>query len=57
MRGLAARALGILRTEEAKERIADLKNDTSGVLLYNNGELETTTVGELAADALGLLKD
>lgn len=57
VRGLAARALGILRTEEAKERIADLKNDTSGVLLYNNGELETTTVGELAADALGLLKD
>ncbi len=55
VRGLAVRALGILRVEEAKERIADLKNDTSGVLLYNNGELETITVGKLAADALVLL--
>ena len=54
VRGLAARALGILRAEEAKERLADLKNDPSRVLLYYNGELETTTVGKLAADALGL---
>jgi hypothetical protein len=55
VRGLSARALGILRVEEAKERLADLKNDISEVLLYNDGELETTTVGKLAAEALGLL--
>ena len=55
VRGLTARALGILRVEEAKERLADLKNDAAGVLLYNKGELETATVRNLAAEALALL--
>ena len=50
VRGLTARALGILRVEEAKERLADLKNDAAGVLLYNKGELETATVRNLAAE-------
>ena len=54
VRGLAARALGILRVEGAKERITVLQSDTSAVLLYNRGKLETTTVGKLAAEALGL---
>ena len=52
VRGLAARALGILRVEGAKEKLAVLKNDSSGVLLYDKGKLETRTVGELAGEAL-----
>ena len=52
VRGLAARALGILRVEGAKMKLAVLKNDSSGVLLYDKGRLETRTVGELAREAL-----
>ncbi|MCX5821262.1 MAG: HEAT repeat domain-containing protein [Deltaproteobacteria bacterium] len=52
VRGLAARALGILRAEGAKRKLAVLKNDTSGVLLYDKGRLGTRTVGELAREAL-----
>jgi HEAT repeat protein len=52
VRGLAARALGILRDEGAKGKLAVLKNDSSGVLLYDKGKLETKTVGELAGEAL-----
>jgi HEAT repeat protein len=52
VRGLAARALSILRDEGAKEKLAVLKNDSSRVLLYNKGKLETRTVGELAREAL-----
>jgi HEAT repeat protein len=52
VRGLAARALGILRFEGAKEKFAVLKNDSSGILLYDKGKLETRTVGELAGEAL-----
>jgi len=52
VRGLAARALGILQVEGAKGKLAVLKNDSSGVLLYDKGKLETMTVGELAGEAL-----
>jgi hypothetical protein len=52
VRGLAARALGILRAEGVKGRLAVLKNDSSAVLLYDQGRLETRTVGELASEAL-----
>ena len=52
VRGLAARALGILRFEGAKDKFAALKNDSSGILLYDKGKLETRTVGELAGEAL-----
>lgn len=52
VRGLAARALGILRDEGAKEKLAVLKNDSSRVLLYDKGRLESRTVGELAGEAL-----
>jgi len=33
-------------------KLAVLKNDSSGVLLYDKGRLETRTVGELAKEAL-----
>jgi HEAT repeat protein len=52
VRGLAARALGILQVEGAKGKLAVLKNDSSGVLLYDKGKIETRTVGELAREAL-----
>ncbi|MDP1990679.1 MAG: HEAT repeat domain-containing protein [Syntrophales bacterium] len=55
VRGLAARALGILRAEEAKERLIVLQSDTAGVLLYEKGELKTTTVARLAVKALVML--
>ena len=52
VRGLAARASGILRIEEAKGKLSVLKNDSSEILLYDQGKLETRTVGELAGEAL-----
>jgi len=52
VRGLAARALGILQVEGAKGKLTVLKNDSSGVLLYDKGKLETRTVGDLAGEAL-----
>lgn len=55
VRGLAARALGILRADRAKERIASLKNDPAEVRLYEGGDFHTTTVGKLAGEALGRL--
>jgi HEAT repeat protein len=55
VRGLAARALGILRVEGVKEKLAVLKNDSSGILLYDKEKLKTTTVGELAGEALALI--
>ena len=55
VRGLAARALGMLKTREAKERLADLRKDTAELLLYRNGKLETVTVGKLASEALASL--
>jgi hypothetical protein len=55
IRGLAARALGMLRTEGAKGRIASLKNDPAELTLYEQGKFRTTTVGELAGEALACL--
>jgi hypothetical protein len=52
VRGLAARAAGILRANGAKGALAALRNDPAGVLLYWRGELQTRTVGELAGEAL-----
>jgi HEAT repeat protein len=52
VRGLAARAVGILRAEGAEMKLAVLKNDSSKVLLYDKGCLETRTVGELAGEAI-----
>ena len=55
VRGLAARALGLLRADGAKERIAALTNDRAEISLYERGELHKTTVGRLAEEALGRL--
>ncbi len=55
VRGLAARALGMLKAEGAKGRIATLTNDRAELSLYAQGELHKTTVGRLAEEALGRL--
>jgi hypothetical protein len=52
VRGLAARAAGILRVDGAQGKLMVLQNDSSGVFLYRSGELRTMTVGELAREAL-----
>jgi HEAT repeat protein len=52
VRGLAARALGMLRHDAAKEGIASLTNDCAEVILYEQGEFHKTTVGRLAGEAL-----
>jgi len=52
VRGLAARALGILRVETAKERLIALKEDPAEISLYDRGKFETRTVGQLAGEAL-----
>ncbi|MBN2437413.1 MAG: HEAT repeat domain-containing protein [Deltaproteobacteria bacterium] len=52
VRGLAARAAGILRVEEATERLSTLRGDPSEIVLYDHGKLKSHTVGELAGEAL-----
>ena len=52
VRGLAARALGLLKVNVAKERIEALKEDPAKFLLYNQGVLTPVTVGSLAGAAL-----
>ncbi len=52
VRGLAARALGLLKVNEAKERLDALKEDPAKFHLYNQGVLTSVTVGSLAGAAL-----
>jgi hypothetical protein len=52
VRGLAARALGLLKVTAAKERIEALKKDTAKFLLYNQGLMTPVTVGSIARSAL-----
>lgn len=52
VRGLAARALGLLKVTAAKERIEALKYDATPLTLYHQGNLTTVTAGSLAEAAL-----
>lgn len=52
VRGLSARALGLLGAGAARERLASLTGDAATFTLYDGGQLATVTVGELAAAAL-----
>lgn len=52
VRGLAARALGLLKVTPAKERIEALKEDTTTFTLYHQGILAPMTVGRLAVEAI-----
>lgn len=52
VRGLAARALGLLRSEGARDSICRLLGDDSGVRLYEGDRVYSVTVDELARQAL-----
>ncbi len=52
VRGLSARALGLLKVNEAKEKLDALKEDPAKFTLYSEGVLTPVTVGSLAGEAL-----
>jgi HEAT repeat protein len=57
VRGLAARAIGLLGCGEGKEKLQDLaENDDGTLLLYDQGTMHTTSVRELAVQALQELR-
>jgi hypothetical protein len=53
MRGLAAWCLGRVRPAGMEEALRALAGDDGPVELYDRGELQRTTVGRLALEALG----
>ena len=52
LRGLAAWALGRMRASQAEPELEKLKNDSSLIAIYEDGELKEKTVGQLAEDAI-----
>jgi hypothetical protein len=55
VRGNAAFLLGTLGVLQGREALERLIADDNEIAVYNQGELESKTVGELASDALGKL--
>jgi HEAT repeat protein len=51
-RGLAARALGILKEDSVLEKLQKLIDDSQEIRLYWNREFLTLTVGDMAAQAI-----
>jgi hypothetical protein len=56
VRGLGAWTLGMLRDQEAREDLEALLKDEAPLTLYEQGELNRTTVAHLAREALARLK-
>jgi len=56
VRGLSAWALGKLKAGEAREPLKNLLADEAPVQLYDQGELQRTTVARLAREALAALE-
>ena len=52
IRGFSAVLLGNLGTQEAKDDLLKLLDDPSELEIYNDGEMETWTVGQLASQAV-----
>jgi len=52
VRGLAARALGLLGAVEAKEELTALLVDTHMIRFYHDGEISEISVGSFAKSAL-----
>jgi hypothetical protein len=52
VRGYTAWLLGNLGAHEVKQDLEKLRDDTSGIALYENGELVKKTVGQAASEAL-----
>ncbi len=57
VRGLATWTLGLLKAKETKEKLQKLQGDSHPVRHYLNRQLVTTTVGELAAQAVERMKN
>lgn len=55
IRGYAAILLGNLGAKEAKDDLTGLEEDSAGLEVYRNGQLEKQTVGQLASEALAKL--
>ena len=55
IRGYAAKLLGNLGAHEAKDDLTRLEEDSAGLEVYRNGQLEKQTVGQLASEALAKL--
>lgn len=51
-RGLAVRLFGMINAQEVKSAVVELSNDPAELIFYNEGLPITTTVGELAREAL-----
>jgi hypothetical protein len=56
VRGLSAWCLGKIGIKEAQEAIQRLLGDAAPVIMYEDGELRRTTVGETARQALARLR-
>jgi hypothetical protein len=55
VRGYAAILLGHLRAHEAKEDLIKLKEDMTAIEIYRAGEIENTTIHQLATESLAKL--
>lgn len=56
LRGFAARASGALRDQSARDELMHLKDDSTAILVYENNDLVTRRISDLASHALSLLK-
>ncbi len=56
VRGYAAWSLGNIGRQEAKENLKDLENDKSQVSIFENGEINKKTVGQIAKEAIEKLE-
>jgi HEAT repeat protein len=55
VRGYAAILLGHLKAHEAKEDLTKLMEDTAPIDIYRTGQIEKTTIQQLAADSVAKL--
>ena len=51
-RAYAARVLGLIKSEKAREKLNELKNDATEIRTFLDGDIVDITVGEMVADAL-----
>lgn len=52
LRGIAAWALGRMRVLEAESELEKLRNDSSRIAIYEEGEMKEKTIGQIAEEAL-----
>ncbi|MDP2277296.1 MAG: hypothetical protein Q8K51_03640, partial [Nitrospirota bacterium] len=52
LRGIAAWALGRMRASQAEPELEKLKNDSSLIAIYDDGELKEKTIGQIAEEAV-----